>query len=89
MDFNQYKKITFNSLMTYVAKEWERYGDDKKNPPVLCATAMGKSVNTIKLCVSQETQVVSDETFTKFFSVIGLDGFIVNREGEKFYYIKK
>lgn len=89
MDFNNYKKITFNTLKSYIDKEWDKYGEDKKHPTVVCATVMEKSVNTVKLCISQTEQVVSDETFTKFFGVIGLDSFILNRNGEKFYYIKK
>lgn len=62
---------------------------DSKMKDIEIAIKVGlKSAATVKNAFRKDSQIVSDEVMTHIMSVIGLPGFILWTDSNRYYYIK-
>lgn len=87
LEVTGYKKISEGVLHSYIEKAYENYLSGGKSLPH-AAVALGKSTQTIRYCIGKKTNLVSDEVLSKFFELVQIDGFIVIKNGVRFFYIK-
>ena len=88
MEFKDYKKVTIQVLKTYIQKYHSAY-IDSGNTDVNIAASIKRSIGQVRNCHRGKTELVSHEVFSQFLQIIGIDCFILIRNGEHCYYIKK
>jgi len=88
MNFEDYKKVTLPVLKTYIEKHHKAY-IKAGNADANLAVSVKRSITQVRNCYRGNIHLVSHEIFSQFLHVIGIDCFILIRNGEYCYYIKK
>lgn len=70
-------------------KEMDNHFDKSGLKDIEIALAIGvKSTATVRNGFRKDAQVVSDEVLTNIMQTIKLDGFVLWKNGKRFYYIR-
>lgn len=81
-----YTNVTYTAFQ----KAMDTHFDNAQIKELQIALSVGlKSVATVKNAFRKDCQIVSDEVMTKVMQLIGLDGFILWKDGNRYYYIKQ
>ena len=86
MEIKGFKEIDYNGLQDEIKKV---YNPDVVSFIQVAAQINVRSVQTIRNAFMPDAQGVSDEVFTNILTAIGLDAFIIWKNGQRSYYIKK
>lgn len=82
-----FKPVTYNELQIGLQKKYADYREKKSE--IELALAIGvTSPQTVRNAFQEDMQMVSDTLLTKVMVNIGFNGFILWKDGERFYYVK-
>ena len=81
---NNYKQVSFAAFQ----KEMDSHFDKCELKDIEIALAVDvKSTATVRNAFRKDAQIVSDEVLTKIMETIKLDGFVLWKNGKRYYYI--
>lgn len=82
---NDYRQVSFSAFQ----KEMDAHFDKSELKDIEIALAVGvKSTATVRNAFRKDAQIVSDEVLTNIMQTIKLEGFVLWKNGKRFYYIR-
>lgn len=84
MKITGYKEIVYEDLVGVLSKHQSEIG---KSDIQVAAEIDVKTPATVKNAFNKDKQIVSDKVLTDIMACVELDGFVLCREGEKYYYV--
>lgn len=82
---NNYKNVTFSAFQKEMDSHFEKSG--LKDIEIALAVKV-KTTATVRNAFRKDTQMVSDEVLTKIMETIKLDGFVLWKNGKRYYYVR-
>jgi len=86
ININNYIQVSYSDIQ----KLFDSYYGDSNLKDIETALKLNvKSTATVRNIFRKDKQVVSDEVFSLFMSIIKLDGFVLWVQGNRCYYVNK
>jgi len=87
MKITGYKTVSYNDLQKILQAKYADYRT--KNSEIELAVAIGvNSAQTVRNAFQEDMQMVSDTLLTKIMTNIGFNGFVLWKDGNRYYYVK-
>lgn len=80
-----YECLSYNNFQRIL---YAKRVDSNKSIPEIAVCCGIKHTHTINNCFNINKQVAKDSVVTKLMNCLGVDGFILWKDGERLYYIK-